>query len=122
LVGVIDVEQIKAFHLDSGARQLSPEVSRALDITETLLSDAAGLRRKIEAMPVDDIRVVRDKADLLAKAEGLSGQLRLAADAVVGAALAAEGISDEEASEISGEENVGGARGAARNQARGVRR
>src|SRR5690606_23287812 len=42
------------------------------------------------------------------------GKLRLAADAVVGAALAAEGISDEEASEISGEENVGGARGAAR--------
>jgi hypothetical protein len=57
---------------------------------------------------------VRDKADLLAKAEALSGKLRLAADAVVGAALAAEGISDEEASEISGEENVGGARGAAR--------
>jgi hypothetical protein len=113
LVGVIDVEQIKAFHLDSGARQLSPEVSRALDITETLLSDAAELRRRIEAMPVDDIRVVRDKADLLAEAEGLSGQLRLAADAVVGAALAAEGISDEEASEISGEENQGGARGRA---------
>jgi hypothetical protein len=114
LVGVIDVEQIKAFHLDSGARQLSPEVSRALDITETLLSDAAELRRRIEAMPVDDIRVVRDKAELLAEAESLSDQLRLAADSVVGAALAAEGISDEEASEISGEENVGGARGAAR--------
>ncbi|WP_328506671.1 Eco57I restriction-modification methylase domain-containing protein [Streptomyces sp. NBC_00391] len=114
LVGVIDIEQIKAFHLDSGARQLSPEVSRALDITETLLSDAAELRRRIEAMPVNDIRVVRDKAELLAEAEALSGQLRLAADAVVGAALAAEGISDEEASEISGEENVGGARGAAR--------
>lgn len=113
LVGVIDVEQIKAFHLDSGARQLSPEVSRALDITETLLSDAAELRRRIEAMPVDDIRVVRDKAELLVEAEGLSGQLRLAADAVVGAALAAEGISDEEAAEISGEENVGGARGRA---------
>src|SRR5690606_35000177 len=58
--------------------------------------------------------VVRDKAELLAQAEALSGKLRLAADAVVGAALAAEGISDEEASEISGEENVGGARGAAR--------
>ncbi|MEW2401771.1 DNA methyltransferase [Streptomyces sp. NPDC046862] len=113
LVGVIDIEQIKAFHLDSGARQLSPEVSRALDITETLLSEAAELRRKIESTPVNDIRVVRDKTELLAEAESLSDRLRLAADAVVGAALAAEGISDEEASEISGEENVGGARGRA---------
>ncbi|MFF9758005.1 MULTISPECIES: Eco57I restriction-modification methylase domain-containing protein [Streptomyces] len=113
LVGVIDVEQVKAFHLDSRARQLSPEVSRALDVTETLLSEAAELRRKIESTAVNDIRVVRDKVELLKKAEALSGKLRLAADAVVGAALAAEGISDEEASEISGVENVGGARGRA---------
>ncbi|MGM0358527.1 Eco57I restriction-modification methylase domain-containing protein [Streptomyces griseoaurantiacus] len=113
LVGVIDVEQVKAFHLKSGARQLSPEVSRALDVTETLLSDAAELRRRIESTAVTDIRVVRDKVELLEKAESLSGKLRLAADAVVGAALAAEGISDEEASEITGVENVGGARGRA---------
>ncbi|MGA5766541.1 Eco57I restriction-modification methylase domain-containing protein [Streptomyces pseudogriseolus] len=113
LVGVIDVEQVKAFHLDSGARQLSPEVSRALDVTETLLSEAAELRRKIESTAVNDIRVVRDKVELLEKAESLSGKLRLAADAVVGAALAAEGISDEEASDITGVENVGGARGRA---------
>ncbi|MFZ4188985.1 Eco57I restriction-modification methylase domain-containing protein [Streptomyces pseudogriseolus] len=113
LVGVIDVEQVKAFHLDSGARQLSPEVSRALDVTETLLSKAAELRRKIESTAVTDIRVVRDKVELLEKAESLSGKLRLAADAVVGAALAAEGISDEEASDITGVENVGGARGRA---------
>ncbi|MEU1050752.1 hypothetical protein ABZ400_37265 [Streptomyces sp. NPDC005897] len=113
LVGVIDVEQVKAFHLDSGARQLSPEVSRALDVTERLLSDAAELRRKIESTAVTDIRVVRDKAELLEQADALSGKLRLAADAVVGAALAAEGISDEEATEISGVESVGGARGRA---------
>ncbi|MFH9734620.1 Eco57I restriction-modification methylase domain-containing protein [Streptomyces sp. NPDC017260] len=113
LVGVIDVEQVKAFHLDSGARQLSPEVSRALDVTETLLSDAAELRRKIESTAVTDIRVVRDKAELLEQADALSGKLRLAADAVVGAALAAEGISDEEATDISGVESVGGARGRA---------
>lgn len=112
LVGVIDVRQVKAFHLEWQDRQLSPEVARALDRTETLLSEAAELRRKIESTPVSDIRVVRDKAELLDKAEALSGKLRLAADAVVGAALAAEGISDEEASDISGEENVGGKRGA----------
>ncbi|MFD5817985.1 Eco57I restriction-modification methylase domain-containing protein [Streptomyces sp. NPDC127038] len=114
LVGVIDVRQVKQFHLEWQDRQLSPEVARALDVTETLLSEAAELRRKIESTAVTDIRVVRDKADLLAKAESRSERLRLAADAVVGAALAAEGISDEEASDISGEENVGGARGAAR--------
>jgi hypothetical protein len=114
LVGVIDVRQVKQFHLEWQDRQLSPEVARALEGTESLLSQAAELRRKIESTAVTDIRVVREKAELLAKAESLSGRLRLAADAVVGAALAAEGISDEEASEISGEEAVGGARGAAR--------
>ena len=114
LVGVTDVRQVRMFHLELTGRQMSPDVERALNVTETLLSEAAELRQKIEAMPVDDIRVVREKAELLAEAERRSERLRLAADAVVGAALAAEGISDEEASEISGEENVGGARGAAR--------
>ncbi|MDX3803139.1 hypothetical protein PV723_31225, partial [Streptomyces sp. AK04-3B] len=114
LVGVIDVRQVKQFHLEWQDRQLSPEVARALDVTETLLSEAAELRRKIESTAVNDIRTVRAKADLLAQAESRSDRLRLAADAVVGAALAAEGLSDEEASDISGEENVGGARGAAR--------
>ncbi|WP_427921416.1 Eco57I restriction-modification methylase domain-containing protein [Streptomyces sp. cg40] len=113
LVGVIDVRQVKQFHLEWRDRQLSPEVARALDVTETLLSEAAELRRQIESTAVTDIRVVRDKADLLAKAESRSERLRLAADAVVGAALAAEGISDDEASDISGEERMGGARGAA---------
>lgn len=113
LVGVIDVEQIKAFHLESGARQLSQEVSRALDVTESLLSKAAGLRREIEATPVHDIRSVHAKTEKLREAEALSERLRLAADAVVGAALAAEGISDEEASDLTGEEKVGGKRGAA---------
>lgn len=107
------MEQVRAFHLDSKARQLSQEVARALAVTESLLSEAADYRRKIEATAVTDIRVIRDKVELLEKAEALSGKLRLAADAVVGAALAAEGISDEEATEITGVENVGGARGRA---------
>ncbi|MFB7579971.1 Eco57I restriction-modification methylase domain-containing protein [Streptomyces hydrogenans] len=114
LVGVVDVRQVRMFHLELKDRQQSEDVERALDVTETLLSEAAELRQRIESMPVNDIRVVREKAELLAQAEVRSERLRLAADAVVGAALAAEGISDEEASEISGEENVGGARGAAR--------
>ncbi|MFD4696702.1 Eco57I restriction-modification methylase domain-containing protein [Streptomyces niveus] len=113
LVGVIDVEQVRAFHLDSGARQLSSEVSRALDVTKSLLSEAAEKRRKIETTAVSDIRVVRDKAGLLAEAESLSGKLRLAADAVVGAALAAEGMSEQEVTDLTGVENVGGARGRA---------
>ncbi|WP_445518330.1 Eco57I restriction-modification methylase domain-containing protein [Streptomyces sp. NEAU-174] len=113
LVGVIDIEQIKAFHLEPDARQLSPEVSRALEVTGGLLSKAAELRREIEATPVGDIRTVEGKAKKLRRAESLAERLRLAADAVVGAALAAEGISDEEASELSGEEKVGGKRGAA---------
>ncbi|MFQ6852348.1 type IIL restriction-modification enzyme MmeI [Streptomyces sp. 35M1] len=113
LVGVIDLEQIKSFHLDSDARQLSPEASRALDVTETLLSKAAELRREIEATPVHDIRSIDAKTAKLREAESLTDRLRLAADAVVGAALAAEGISDEEASDRTGEEKQGGKRGAA---------
>ncbi|MEU3329448.1 type IIL restriction-modification enzyme MmeI [Streptomyces albus] len=113
LVGITDAEQIKAFHLDAGARQLSEEVSRALDVTETLLSRAAALRREIEATPVSDIRVVHDKDEKLREAEHLAERLRLAADAVVAAALAAEGIDNEEAAELTGEEQVGGKRGAA---------
>ncbi|MFH8633388.1 Eco57I restriction-modification methylase domain-containing protein [Streptomyces lydicus] len=113
LVGVIDVEQVKAFHLNSGARQLSPEVARALDVTESLLSQAADLRQEIEATPVNDIRVVHAKSEKLRKAEALAEKLRLAADAVVGAALAAEGISDEEAEDLTGEAKTGGKRGAA---------
>ncbi|CAM5350175.1 hypothetical protein SALBM135S_09234 [Streptomyces alboniger] len=114
LVGVLDVEQVKAFHLESGARQLSEDVSRALEVTESLLSRAAELRREIESTPVADIKVVRAKAEKLRQAESLAEKLRLAADAVVGAALAAEGISDEEASDLTGEEQGPGARGAAR--------
>ncbi|MEU9448069.1 DNA methyltransferase [Streptomyces sp. NPDC048277] len=110
LVGTIDIEQIKAFSLDSEARQISDEVGRALDVTETLLSRAAELRREIEAMPVLDIRDARAKADKLKEAESLAERLRLAADAVVGAALAAEGIDDAEAEDLSGERNVGGNR------------
>ncbi|MFI5657444.1 Eco57I restriction-modification methylase domain-containing protein [Streptomyces sp. NPDC051684] len=114
LLGVTDVAQVEAFHLDWRGRQLSEEVSRALEVTQTVLSDAATLRTEIEATPVDDIRDVRAKSAKLHEAEALSERLRLAADAVVGAALAAEGISDEEAAELTGEENTGGTRGRAR--------
>lgn len=113
LVGVIDVKQVSSFHFDGGDRQLSAEVSRALEATESLLAEAADKRRKIEGRAVTDIRVVRDKTELLEQAEELSGKLRLAADAVVGAALAVEGISEEEVTDLTGVENVGGARGRA---------
>ncbi|MFJ2173932.1 Eco57I restriction-modification methylase domain-containing protein [Streptomyces sp. NPDC087851] len=113
LVGVMGLEQVKAFHLDSGARQLSPEVSRALEVTETLLSEAAELRRRIELTAVATIRDVREKTKLLEEAESRSGKLRLAADAVVAAALAAEGLSEEEVTDLTGVENTGGARGRA---------
>ncbi|MEU6761580.1 type IIL restriction-modification enzyme MmeI [Streptomyces sp. NPDC046853] len=113
LVGVINVKQVRSFHFDGGDRQLSADVSRALAVTKSLLSEAADKRRQIEGQAVTDIRVVRDKAELLVQAEELSGKLRLAADAVVGAALAVEGISEEEVTDLTGVENVGGARGRA---------
>ncbi|MBS2964248.1 hypothetical protein KGA66_14405 [Actinocrinis puniceicyclus] len=98
LVGTITAEQITAFHLDPSRQMVQNDVLINLlqERAAPLFSRAAELRREIESMPDNDIRDADAKAKLLAEAEGLTDQLRLVADAVVGAALStAEQKSDD---------------------------
>ncbi|MFD5258708.1 DNA methyltransferase [Streptomyces bobili] len=89
LVGCLTADQIEAFHLTpSEGHRLNARLSGEIDkITGPLLAQAAELRRDIEQHEVIDIRDAQAKAAKLAKAEALTEQLRLAADAVVAAKL-----------------------------------
>lgn len=97
LIGCLTADQIEAFHLDpEQGRMINVRLAGTIDeLTGPLLSQAAELRRQIEDHPVLDIRDAAAKASLLDQAEGLTGQLRLAADAVVAAALATAGQNAE---------------------------
>ncbi|MEH0420201.1 Eco57I restriction-modification methylase domain-containing protein [Streptomyces sp. B21-083] len=112
LVGTLSADQISSFHLDPERGHLiNARITGAIDeLTGPLLSRAAELRREIEAMPVLDIRDANTKADKLHEAEKLTGRLRLAADAVVGAALSAQVLEESEVEDVTGERNVGGNR------------
>ncbi|MBR7824679.1 hypothetical protein KDK95_00035 [Actinospica sp. MGRD01-02] len=99
LVGTITAEQITAFHLDPGRQSVQNDllINMLRDKAAPLFAQAAELRREIELMPDNDIRDADAKAKLLEEAEGLTGQLRLVADAVVAAALATAEQRSEEA-------------------------
>jgi hypothetical protein len=99
LLGCLTPSQIENFHL-------KPEAGRILnarltgDISERtgpLLSRAAELRREIESFQVLDIRDARKKSAKLKEAEELTEQLRLVADAVVGARLATAAAKSSDA-------------------------
>lgn len=122
LVGTIRPEQISLFHLDPGdGRQINTEIARTLELTDGLLSGAAQLRREIEDMPDLYFRTIRDKAEKLSRAEELTDRLRLAADAVVGAALSSEVLSDSEIEDRTGEANQGGNRAVFRAASKGAK-
>ncbi|MFD9959216.1 Eco57I restriction-modification methylase domain-containing protein [Amycolatopsis sp. NPDC058986] len=89
LIGLLNERQLVSFHLDASSGQsagtnLFRYLNERIDL---LLSDAADLRREIEASVVQDARDAAEKAELLANAEWMTRKLRIAADAVVGAAL-----------------------------------
>ncbi|WP_433456575.1 Eco57I restriction-modification methylase domain-containing protein (plasmid) [Streptomyces sp. CA-142005] len=93
LIGVTSIDQITAFHLN-------PEIGRRInarlhgDIEEDaarILARATEVRQDIAATPVIDIRQAQLKAQKLMYADDLTEKLRLAADAVVAAALSAAG-------------------------------
>jgi hypothetical protein len=112
LVGTLSADQISSFHLDpERGHQINARITGTIDeLTGPLLSRAAELRREIEEMPVLDIRDARAKAEKLTEAEALTDRLRLAADAVVGAALSVQLLDDSEVESVSGETNGGGNR------------
>ncbi|WJK41579.1 hypothetical protein O7608_03890 [Solwaraspora sp. WMMA2056] len=89
LVGITSLDQLTAFHLD-------PEQGRSLharlygsvtDRLHELVAEMTELREQIEASVVQDTRDAADKAAKLGLIEQMGDGLRLAADAVVGAAL-----------------------------------
>ncbi|MFE6609499.1 Eco57I restriction-modification methylase domain-containing protein [Amycolatopsis sp. NPDC057786] len=93
LVGLVSDRQVAAFHLDASAgTEHSTNLFRYLNEHLALvLSDAADLRRQIESSVVQDARDAAEKAEQLANAEWMTRKLRVAADAVVGAALSTAG-------------------------------
>lgn len=89
LVGLVSERQVAAFHLDpERGWNLGSNLFRNLnDQIHQVLEDVAELRQEIEATVVQDVRQAAHKAELLANADWMTRKLRLAGDAVVGAAL-----------------------------------
>lgn len=92
LVGLVSAEQVRAFHTDpvEGRKlnlRLGGDVEESIDAA---LAEVATLRVRIAAMPQsDDPEDTGRKTALLRQADQRSERLRLACDAVVGAALGA---------------------------------
>ncbi|MFC7387284.1 Eco57I restriction-modification methylase domain-containing protein [Sphaerisporangium rhizosphaerae] len=97
LVGLISESQVVAFHLDpERGRTLNNRLAGEIDeLASSILTEATELRERIEATTVNDPREAEEKATLLARADGLTARLRLAADAVAGAALSTAGKSED---------------------------
>lgn len=97
LVGLTSESQVEAFHLDpERGREANNRLAGRIDeVAGPLLTEAANLRERIEATVVADTADAREKAAILARAQALTDRLRLAADAVAGAALASAGRPDE---------------------------
>jgi hypothetical protein len=93
LVGVVSTEQLAAFHLDpERGRLLNDRLSGAIDQRiDAVLAEMTELRQAIESSVVEDARQSADKAGKLQQADRVAGKLRLAADAVVAAALSTAG-------------------------------
>ena len=92
LLGVHDPEQLACFHLDParGAR-VHAVVSDVGAVVRRALEEAVELRTRLESFPVLDVTDAERKRELLARAQGLLGNLGLAADLLVGAALSHAG-------------------------------
>ncbi|MDQ2788417.1 MAG: hypothetical protein M3Y73_01405 [Actinomycetota bacterium] len=89
LVGLVSERQVAAFHLDvDRGWSVGTDLFRTLNARiDAVLTDVAELREEIESTVVRDARHAAEKAELLHDAEWRTRKLRLAADAVVGAAL-----------------------------------
>ncbi|MEV6981670.1 DNA methyltransferase [Sphaerisporangium sp. NPDC051017] len=97
LVGLISESQVVAFHLDpERGRTLNNRLAGQIDeLATSILTEVTELRERIEATTVNDPREAEEKAALLTRADNLTTRLRLAADAVAGAALSTAGKSED---------------------------
>ncbi|MFD0203850.1 MULTISPECIES: Eco57I restriction-modification methylase domain-containing protein [Saccharothrix] len=92
LIGVVNERQVERFHLDpDNAPEQGWTRGVAVELIGPVLADVTELRQKIESAPAEHNDQLKEKAADLARADGLTRRLRLAADAVVGAALSTAG-------------------------------
>ncbi|MBB6172997.1 hypothetical protein HNR23_003057 [Nocardiopsis mwathae] len=98
LVGLVSEEQVRTFHTDPGEgrrinNQITGDISEYID---RVLKDVTDLRTQIEESPVVDQGDAERKTKLLDRADEQSQRLKLAADAVIAAALAADRYTEVE--------------------------
>jgi hypothetical protein len=89
LVGITSLDQLTAFHLvpEDGRWQNNRIFAPIGERLHELVAEMTELRESIESTVAEDVRDVADKTAKLAQAEVIGKDLRLAADAIVGAAL-----------------------------------
>ena len=92
LLGITDVTQLRAAHLDPRWRQGSLDLG--FEEVDTAVGRALTLRTDLEAFVVRDVPDAERKAWLLADADTALGDARLLGDLVVGAALAQRDDAD----------------------------
>lgn len=108
LVGLTDIEQIKAFHLDATAgRNLHGDLfTDVLAVIDPIITEIIEIRSVIEREPVQHPDQAADKAKELAEADALIARLRPAGDAVAAAALSTAGQRpvkfDQQLTELAG--------------------
>jgi len=92
LLGITDIAQLRAAHLDPRWRQGSLDLG--FDEIDAALERALRLRRDLEAFVVRDIPDADRKARLLAESDAALDDARLLGDLVVGAAVAQRDDAD----------------------------
>lgn len=83
LLGVTDLEQVLRLHMD-------PERHKQLPFAGSIIpaiQRAVELRRRVEAVPVRELREAEEKARLVREADQAIAPVRVVADLIVGAAL-----------------------------------
>ncbi|MEU7810433.1 DNA methyltransferase [Micromonospora chalcea] len=89
LVGITSLDQLTAFHLDpkEGRWRNNRAFAPVGERLHELIAEMTELRESIESTVVEDPRDAADKAAKLAQAEATGENMRLAANAIVAAAL-----------------------------------
>jgi hypothetical protein len=96
LLGVTSPEQIAFFHLDpEKGRVVHQKLVNWTAACEPALKEALEKRRKLESFTVESARDAEEKERLLTEANRALADVRLMADAVVGAALATADRGDD---------------------------
>ena len=92
LLGLTSAAQIERFHVDPTSATTMP---LGASLVGPALKKATELRRKIEARATETLEDAEEKARMLREAEAATGDVRVIADHVIGAALATAGKGEK---------------------------